>query len=107
MDDTTLDGNAAGGILREVFPFEMTIAEATCEHCGATRTVGELTVYKSAIGTQIRCPYCDHAPTESVSNSGRYWLDMQVVGLVEHITALQEVQGSHPDHDKQQLKARS
>ena len=32
MDDTTLDGNAAGGILREIFPFEMTLVEETCAH---------------------------------------------------------------------------
>jgi hypothetical protein len=41
MDNTTLDGNAAGGILREIFPFEMTLAEGTCAHCGSTRVVGE------------------------------------------------------------------
>ena len=28
--DLRLDGNAAGGLLNEIFPFEMTAAEATC-----------------------------------------------------------------------------
>ncbi len=49
MDDTTLDGNAAGGILREIFPFEMTLVEETCAHCSGTSPVGALTVYKSSI----------------------------------------------------------
>ena len=40
-NDLRLDGNAAGGLLNEIFPFEMTAAEATCGGCGATRPVGE------------------------------------------------------------------
>jgi hypothetical protein len=37
-----LDGNAAGGLLNEIFPFEMTAAEATCGGCGTMRPIGEL-----------------------------------------------------------------
>ena len=33
-NDLRLDGNAAGGLLNEIFPFEMTAAEATCAGCG-------------------------------------------------------------------------
>ena len=86
MDNTTLDGNAAGGILREVFPFEMTLAEETCAHCGTTRIVGELTVYKSAMGTVMRCPTCGQVVMRMVSAKGRYWLDMQGVRVLHIIT---------------------
>ena len=79
MDNTTLDGNAAGGILREIFPFEMTLVEGTCAHCSATRAVGELTVYMSSMGTVMRCPTCDNVLIRIVSTKGRYWLDMQGV----------------------------
>ena len=82
MDNTTLDGNAAGGILREIFPFEMTLAVGTCAHCGSTRVVGELTVYKSAMGTVMRCPTCDNVLMRIVSTKGRYWLDMQGVRVL-------------------------
>ena len=82
MDNTTLDGNAAGGILREIFPFEMTVAEGTCAHCGSTRVVGELTVYKSAMGTVMRCPTCDNVLMRIVGTKGRYWLDMQGVRVL-------------------------
>jgi NAD-dependent SIR2 family protein deacetylase len=88
MDDTTLDGNAAGGILREVFPFELTIAEETCAHCGTTRTVGEITVYKSAMGTVMCCPTCGQVLMRMVSTRGRYWLDMQGVRVLQIITEL-------------------
>ena len=83
MDNTTLDGNAAGGILREVFPFEMTLVEETCAHCNTTRTVGELTVYMSAMGTVMRCPSCDQVLMRVVSTKGRYWLDMQRVRVLQ------------------------
>ena len=88
MDDTTLDGNAAGGILREIFPFEMTLVEETCAHCSTTRVVGELTVYKSAMGTVMRCPTCDNVLMRIVSTKGRYWLDMQGVRVLQIITEL-------------------
>lgn len=76
MDDK-LDGNAAGGILREIFPFEMTTAEGTCASCGSTNQVGALAVYMSAIGTVIRCPSCDNVLIRVVKARQRYWLDMQ------------------------------
>jgi hypothetical protein len=82
MDNTTLDGNAAGGILREIFPFEMTLVEGTCNHCSATRAVGELTVYMSSMGTVMRCPACDNVLIRIVSTKGRYWLDMQGVRVL-------------------------
>ena len=88
MDDTSLDGNAAGGILREVFPFEMTLVEETCAHCGTTRVVGELTVYKSAMGTVMRCPTCEQVLMRIVSTKGSYWLDMQGVRVLHIRTEL-------------------
>jgi hypothetical protein len=41
-DKLRLDGNAAGGLLNEIWPFEMTSAEATCRGCGSTRPIGAL-----------------------------------------------------------------
>ena len=32
--DMKLDGNAIGGLLREIFTMEMTTAETTCAGCG-------------------------------------------------------------------------
>ena len=82
MDNTTLDGNAAGGILREIFPFEMTLVEETCAHCSTIRAVGALTAYMSSMGTVMRCPTCDNVLIRIVSTKGRYWLDMQGVRVL-------------------------
>ena len=34
QSDMKLDGNAIGGLLREIFAMEMTMAQGTCANCG-------------------------------------------------------------------------
>jgi Family of unknown function (DUF6510) len=60
MDDADLrlDGNAAAGILSEVFLAEMTAALGTCASCGAKNALGSVQVYANAPGTVLRCPSC-------------------------------------------------
>ena len=55
-----LDGNAAAGLLAEIFVSEMTTAECTCEQCGGTTPLGSLLMYGGKMGTVLRCPTCDH-----------------------------------------------
>jgi len=83
MMEQQLDGNAAGGILREIFPFEMTSVEATCTACGATGPVGTLAVYMHGMGTIVRCPGCENELIRIVHASGRYWLDMRGVRVLQ------------------------
>ena len=54
--ENKLDGNAAGGILQEIFPFEMTLVQATCTGCGATDALGTLAVYMHGMGTSCAVP---------------------------------------------------
>jgi hypothetical protein len=53
-----LDGNAAAGLLSEVFTLEMTAAVGTCDHCGARGALGTSLVYSGGPGTVLRCPSC-------------------------------------------------
>ena len=53
-----LDGNAIGGLLRDLFGGEMTSAATVCAHCGDARPVAELVVYARAPGTVVRCRTC-------------------------------------------------
>ena len=53
-----LDGNAIGGLLREVFGVEMTTARGVCGNCGAVAQVAEMVVYLRAPGTVVRCRSC-------------------------------------------------
>jgi len=59
-DELRLDGNAAAGLLEELFAFEITAAITTCDGCGGACRVGELALYGAAMGTVLRCPKCDH-----------------------------------------------
>ena len=61
MDEHRLDGNAAGGLLGEIFPLEMTTAQVTCASCHAVWRVGQAMVYAHEIGTIVRCATCDNA----------------------------------------------
>ncbi|WP_236038846.1 DUF6510 family protein [Ktedonobacter robiniae] len=83
MMENKLDGNAAGGILQEIFPFEMTQAQATCTGCGATGAIGALAVYMHGMGTVIRCPSCDTVLIRIAQRRGQYWLDMQGVRVLQ------------------------
>lgn len=53
-----VDGNAIGGLLHEVFGTDMTTVAGTCASCGATAVIAQLTVYRQAPGTVVRCPAC-------------------------------------------------
>ena len=55
VDEETLDGNAIGGLLMEVFGTEMTTATGTCATCGTVSQVAELAVYQPGLGTVVRC----------------------------------------------------
>ena len=59
MDEPTLDGNAIAGALQQHLGREMTIARATCGHCGETFALAELVVYARAPGAVGRCRHCE------------------------------------------------
>ena len=74
-EDLRLDGNAAGGVLREVFTQEMTGALATCAGCGAMGPVGGLLEYGHRMGIVLRCPQCDTPVLRIVTTPGLFRLD--------------------------------
>ena len=77
-----LDGNAAAGILSEVFVPDVTAARATCANCGAMREMGALLVYASGMGMVIRCPSCDAVVLRIARPRKQLWLDLTGVRLV-------------------------
>ena len=78
-----LDGNAAAGMLQAIFPFEMTLVQATCTGCGTTKAIGATDAYMHGMGTVIRCPSCDKALIRMAQVKGRYFLDMRGVRVLQ------------------------
>ena len=81
--ENKLDGNAAAGMLQEIFPFDMTLVQATCVGCAATNAIGATSVYMHGMGTVIRCPSCDTVLIRIVHARGRYLLDMRGVRVLQ------------------------
>jgi hypothetical protein len=76
VDDDTLDGNAIGGLLAELFGADMTTAVGTCGSCGAVTMVAELPVYLTEIGTVVRCRSCESVLMVFVSVRGITCVDL-------------------------------
>lgn len=76
-DDLRLDGNAAAGLLTDVFAFDVTTAQAMCEGCGATAPVGSLPAYDIGLGVIVRCPGCDTALLRVSRLRGGYGIDLR------------------------------
>ena len=71
-----LDGNAAAGMLSEIFAADLTAARATCANCGTDRPVGALLVYAHGMGVVVRCPGCDGVVLRVARTPTQVWLDL-------------------------------
>jgi Family of unknown function (DUF6510) len=81
-DSVRLDGNAAAGILSEIFVSDLTMARATCAGCGAIRPLGALMVYAHSMGTIMRCPTCDAPVLRVARTRAHLQLDLTGASLV-------------------------
>jgi Zn finger protein HypA/HybF involved in hydrogenase expression len=82
MDELMLDGNAAGGVLSEVFAVEMTTAVMMCGSCGVSGPVGAMHLFRGA-GIVLRCPNCDNAMVKITKGGGRVWFDFRGMQTLE------------------------
>jgi Family of unknown function (DUF6510) len=82
-DDLRLDGNAAAGLLGEIFAVDLTAARCCCGGCGATEQLAAEAVYATGPGTVMRCVHCGHAMAVVVHGGGRYWLGVSGMTWLE------------------------
>ena len=74
---TRLDGNAAAGLLTQVFCAEPSMAMIVCAGCGATAAIGALPAYGLELGAILRCPQCDTAVLRLGAAGATLWLDLR------------------------------
>jgi hypothetical protein len=82
-DESTLDGNAAAGLLSEVFTPEATVAVVRCASCGGEGPVGGAAVYADAPGLVIRCTSCTGVLMRFARIRGRLVADLRGVARME------------------------
>jgi hypothetical protein len=87
MDETQLrlDGNAAAGMLREVFVHELSAARGACASCGAIGQMGSqhLYMYPLSPGAVVRCNTCEQILMVFVHAGGRYRLGLRGLAWLE------------------------
>jgi len=81
--EATLDGNAIGGLLLEVFGVELTAAMGTCASCGARGELARLRVYVRCPGIVGRCPGCDAVLVRIVEARDRRFVDLHGLRSLE------------------------
>lgn len=72
-----LDGNAAAGILNEIFALEMTNNSIECAHCGREGEMGTLLAFTQAPGVVLRCPGCENIIMRIVQSPEAIYLDVR------------------------------
>jgi hypothetical protein len=71
-----LDGNAAAGLLQEIFALEITAAQIQCAACDSAGAVGSLRLYAAPMGAVLRCTHCDSVLMRAVHTPHGRWLEM-------------------------------
>ena len=71
-----LDGNAAAGVLQEIFVREITNAQVQCGACGSNTALASLRLYGAPMGTVLRCTHCDGTVIRVVHTPHARWLDL-------------------------------
>ena len=93
MDETQLrlDGNAAAGILREVFVHDLSAARGACAACGTIAPLGSqhLYMYPLSPGAVLRCTICQEVLMVFVHAGGRYRLGLRGLTWLEILDSVE------------------
>jgi hypothetical protein len=83
VNENRLDGNAAAGLLGDVFAGDATMIVDSCAACGTRTVQAEVLVYLDAPGTVLRCPGCDAVLMRVVRMPDRILVDFPALARVE------------------------
>ena len=80
---THVDGNAVAGAFADLLTFDVTTARARCAGCGSVAELATAMVYRSAVGSVVRCAGCDATLATVVEAEGRVWLGLSGITAIE------------------------
>jgi hypothetical protein len=81
-EPAALDGNAAAGLLREIFAIDITTARITCGGCHLVQPLAALRLYGLPMGHILRCPRCEATLIRAVARDQECWLDLRGVAAL-------------------------
>lgn len=81
-EEMRLDGNAAAGMMSDIFVPDVTSASATCAACGARGAMGTLLAYGQSMGVVLRCPQCDGVMLRMVRTPREVRVDASGISLL-------------------------
>ena len=82
IDARRLDGNAAAGLLADLFAVDLTQARSHCAACGTTTMLGAHHLYADAPALVLRCPRCTEVVLRFAAQEGRLLLDLRGAQLL-------------------------
>lgn len=71
-----LDGNAAAGLLSEIFAVDVTAARGRCAHCGDENVVAAARLYPHGTGMVLRCAVCGEVLARATEMEDSVCLDL-------------------------------
>jgi hypothetical protein len=74
-EDLMLDGNAAAGLLQDIFGTEMTASPTECAHCGRAGPIGALYAFGQWPRIVLRCPACENVVLRVVDTHDAFYVD--------------------------------
>jgi Family of unknown function (DUF6510) len=77
VQERTLDGNAIGGLLLELFGVDLTASPCACDGCGAREEVARLDVFVDCPGVVVRCRHCGDVMITIVRGPEQTWIDLR------------------------------
>ena len=80
--DLTVDGNAIGGQLAEIFGIDVTSNHGQCATCRTTSMVGTMRAYVRGPGTVLRCPACAEVVMRIVETPRGTLIDLTGVAML-------------------------
>lgn len=80
---THVDGNAVAGAFADLLAFDVTVARARCAGCGSVAPLATAMVYRTDVGSVVRCAGCDAALATVVEAEGRVWLGFSGITAME------------------------